>query len=113
MHFQLPALRPLISLVMMTDVAEQETIRGLVDNQPDIFTHAYRREVRIPRLVEFMELQAWMCWIELQVKRRCLDCLLLLPRQPGKTIGKCVRNSEFHVNDEQPNDPLHQYHLRF
>ena len=78
MHFQLPALRPLISLVMMTDVAEQETIRGLVDNKPDIFTHANRREIRIPRLVEFMELQAGMRRIQLKIERRGLDSFLFV-----------------------------------
>ena len=80
MRLQLPALRPLIRLVMMIDIAKEEAVRRPMNDQSDILTDTHRRKIRISRSVQFVELQAGMYGIELEIKGGGLYRLLFLSR---------------------------------
>ena len=90
------AFRPLIRLVVMIDVAQQQASSGLVNDQTNVPTHADGPEVRIFRFRKFVKLQTRMTWIQLEIKRRSLYGLLLVARQSGKAVSERVCNSEFH-----------------
>jgi hypothetical protein len=89
-------LGPSIRTVMMIDVTEQKARLRPVDDQADIGVDAHGPEILVPRLVQPMELHPRRGRIELQVKGRRLDGLLLVPRQSTEAVGKGVCDPEFH-----------------
>ena len=93
---------------MVIDVAQQDAVCSLMNNQPDIFTNAHRAEIRVSWLVEFVELQTGMRRIELEIERCRLDGPLLVARQSSEAIGKCIGNPEFHITPPSSRKPLHR-----
>lgn len=83
---------------MVTDIAEKETVVGFVDDDSQIAADPYRPEVLISSLVELMEIHTRIGRIQLQVKCRGLDGLLLFASQFGEAIGKCVGDTEIHIS---------------
>ena len=65
-----------------------------MNNQPNIATHPHRPEVLVPRLVKFMKTHSRISWINLEIKGRCLDSLLLLAGQFGEAVGESICNTE-------------------
>ena len=96
MRLQSAPFRPVIRLVVVADVAEQEARIALVYDQPDISADPHRPEVLVLCLVEFVETHARTGRIELQVKRRRFDGFLLVTGQAGEAVGKCVGDPKLH-----------------
>ena len=97
MRLQFAPLRPVISVVVMTDVAEQQARIALVNDQPDVAVNPHRPEVLVLRLVELVEAHSGIGGIELQVERRRLDGLLLVAGQSSEAVGEGVGDAEFHA----------------
>ena len=96
MRLQLAPLGPVVGLVVMIDVAEQQAASRLVDDQPDVAADPHRPEVLVLRLVELVEAHAGIGRVELQVEGRRLDGLLLVAGQAGEAVGEGVGDAEFH-----------------
>jgi hypothetical protein len=67
-----------------------------VDDQADIAADPDRPEVLVPRRVQLVKTEARAGRVQLQVKRRGLDGLLLVAGQAGQTVGKGVGDAEVH-----------------
>ena len=96
MRLQFPPPRPVVGLVMVVDVAEQQTGRRLVHDDRDVRIHTHRLEVLVLRFVQLVELQSRCRQIHLEVKGRGLDGFLLLSRETGEAIGEGVGDEEVH-----------------
>src|SRR5688572_9962290 len=97
MYFQLSSFGPLVGLIVVIHIAEQEALACPVNNQSDVLADAHREEIRVFGFVELVELQTWLRWIDLKVEGGRLDGLLFLSGQSGQTVGERVRDSEFHA----------------
>lgn len=104
-HFQLAPLGPLIGLVVVIDIAEQQTASGLVDDQTNVTADTHRPEVRVFGSVELVEAHAVASRVNLQVERGGLGGLLLVARQARQAGGEGVSDAEFHAL------PLRDYQL--
>ena len=82
-RFELASFGPVVGLVVVIHVAQQQTALGAVDDDADVHIHPHRPEVLVSRLVELVETQAWTGRVHLQVECRGLDCLLFVTVQPG------------------------------
>ena len=96
MRLQLAPFRPVVGLVVVIDVAEQEARLAPVNDQPDVAADPHRPEVLVLRLVELVEAHAGIGRVELQVEGRRLDGLLLVAGQAGEAVGEGVGDAEFH-----------------
>lgn len=67
-----------------------------MNDQADIAADAHRPEVAVLGLIEFMKLHPRIRRVDLQVKCRRLDGLLLVARQAGEAIGERVGDAEVH-----------------
>src|SRR6266567_7053966 len=72
------ALSPAVSRVMMIDVAEQQAVACLMNDQPDVAAGAHRPEVLVFGAVDSVEVHARLRWVELQVEGGGLDEFLLV-----------------------------------
>ena len=80
----------------MSDVAKQQAGLSPMNDQSNVAAHPNRPESPILRPLEFVELQAGMRRVQLEIECRCLHGLLLTAGKLGQAIGKRVRNTEFH-----------------
>ena len=80
-RLELPPLRPVVRLVVVVHVAEQQALLGAVDDQPHVGVDPNRPEALVARLVEPVELEPRGGRVHLQVERRRLDGLLLVAGQ--------------------------------
>src|SRR5690606_26538743 len=92
----LAPLGPLIGLVVVIDIAEQQTASGLVDDQANVAADAHRPEVRVFGSVELVKAHAVADGIHLQIEGSGLCRLLFISGQAGKTGGEGVGDAEFH-----------------
>ena len=95
--FETPAFRPPIRLVVIADVAEQQTGSGLVDDQPQAATDPHRPEVLVLGPVHPVELHPRLSGIDLQIERRCLRGPLLLARELCETLGERIGYPKEHL----------------
>jgi len=96
MRLQLSPFAPVIRVVVMSDVAQQQTRIGPMHDQPDIAVHPNRPESSILGLIKLVKLQTRMSRIQLQIECRGLYGLLLIAGEFGEAVRKCVGNSKFH-----------------
>ncbi len=96
MRLQLAPSRPVIRLVVVVDVAEQEIGIALVNDQPDVAAHPHRPEVLVLHLVDLVEAHAGIGRVELQIERRRLDGFLLVAGQAGKAVGEGIGDAKVH-----------------
>lgn len=97
MRLQPPPLGPLVGVVVVADVAEQQAAGPVaVDDQPDVLRHTNRPEVLVPRLVQLVELHPRCGRVQLQIEGGRLDGLLLLPGEPAQAVGERVSDAEVH-----------------
>jgi len=80
----------------MADIAQEHASRRPVNDEPDVAADAKGPEIRIPGLVQLMELHARTGGIQLEVKGRRLDGLLLFVVQLCEAVGKGVGDTELH-----------------
>ena len=78
MGFELTTLGPVVSPVVVIDVAKQKAALSLVDNQSNVAADTNGPEVFILGLVELVKAHTRVGRVELQVKGSRLDDLLLL-----------------------------------
>lgn len=95
-RLQLPPFRPVIGVVMMADIAQEHAFRRPVNDEPDVAADTNGPEIRIPGLVQLMEPHARTGGIQLEVKGRRLDELLLFVVQLCEAVGKGVGDTEVH-----------------
>lgn len=96
MDFQLASLGPLIGLVVVIDIAQQQTIGRFMDDHPNIAAHPYRPKALVPGLVELVKAHARMGRVDLQIKGRCFDGLLLITVEFGEAVGEGVGDAKIH-----------------
>ena len=77
MCFQPAPSGPVVSLVVMIDVAEQQAARRLVHDQADIGADAHRPEILVLGFLDLVELHPRVDRIELQVEGSRFGGLLL------------------------------------
>jgi hypothetical protein len=94
--FQLAALGPIVGLVVVIHIAQQEASGRFVNDQPDVGTHPHRPEILVLRPVQLVEAHAVACGIHLQVESGRLGRLLLVAGQAGETVGEGVGDEEGH-----------------
>lgn len=75
-----PPLRPVIGLIVMVDIGEQNARGCLVHDDTQIAVHADRPEVLVFGLLDAVEMKPGRNRTHLKVHRRNLDGLLLLRR---------------------------------
>ena len=96
MGFQFASLSPLIGIVVVIHVAQQQTFPGPMHNYSDIAANANRPEIPISGSIQLMELQSRLSWIQLQIKGRGLHSLLFITGQPDKAIRESMGDAEIH-----------------
>jgi hypothetical protein len=106
MPFDTPSLGPPISRVVVPDIAEQKARGRPMDDQANIFVYTNRPEVRIAGPVEPMEAETKTRRIQLQIKRRRLDRLLLCTGQSGEAGGEGIGDAEFHRDRRSHSEPV-------
>ena len=102
MRFKLAALGPVVRLVVVRHVAEQQAPARSVHDQPDVAVHPHGPEVPVPDLIELVKAQSRLRRIELEVEGRRLDRLLLVAGEAREAIGERVRYAEIHVRRFTP-----------
>lgn len=80
----------------MVDVTQQQAGGGLVDDEADVEIDAHGPEVRVLRAQEPVELQSRTLRVQLQVKGRRFDGLLLVTGQLREAGGEGVGDQEAH-----------------
>ena len=110
--FQLAPLGPFIGFIVVVDVAEQQTGVRFVYDQADVAADPHRPEVRIFRLVEFVQLHPRIGRVQLQVEGGGLDNFLFVTGKPGEAVGKGVGNPEFHLSAPPPRARQSGWQLR-
>jgi hypothetical protein len=95
-HFDFALLCPPVRVIVVANVAEQETGRGPMNDEPDVARSAHGPEVLVTSLFQLVELMAGMRGIHLQIVDRGLDGLLLFGVEPGETVGKRIGDAELH-----------------
>ena len=98
MPLDLPPLRPGVRVVVVPGIAQQKTVIGFVDDQPDVSAHPHRPEVLVLRAIKLVKLMPRIRGVHLQVKRRCLHELLLVVRQPGEAAGERIGDAKIHCH---------------
>jgi hypothetical protein len=96
MRLQLAPLGPVIRLVVMVDVTQQQTGGGLVNDQAKVPTRPHRPKIPVTRPLHAMETQTRTDRVQLQIEGRGLDQLLLVTGQTGEAGGKGVGYTKFH-----------------
>ena len=91
------SFRPIVSSVVVSDVATQQTEISLVNNQADIAIDANRPEILVPSPIEFVKLQSRIGWIQLQFKGSRLDRVLFVACQFGEAVRKRVGDSKLQI----------------
>ena len=99
---ELPSFGPVVGLVVVIDVAEQQAALALVHDHPDVAVDPYRPEVLVLRLVQLVETHSRIGRVELQVEGGRLDGLLLVAGESGEAVGEGVGDQEVH----KPISPL-------
>jgi hypothetical protein len=94
--FQLAALRPLVSFIVMANVAKQQAHFAAMNDQPDVAVNPHRPEILVLRFIELVEAHARIGRVKLQVERRRLHSLLLIASQTGEAVSEGVGNSKLH-----------------
>ena len=97
MGFQLAPLGPVVSLVVVIDVTEQQAALRLVNDEPEVAAHPHRPEVFVLRLVELVKAHPRTRGIHLQVKGRRLNSFLLVAGQAREAVGESVGDAEIHA----------------
>ena len=92
MRLKFPLRGPVVRLVVMIDVAEQEAVGGFVHDQPNVAIDADRPEVLILRRVELVEAHPRAGRVQLQVESGRLDGLLLVAGESSETARERVGN---------------------
>ena len=67
-----------------------------MNDETDIPADSHRPEIGISRPIDAMKLHPGIRGIQLQVKHRGLDGLLLIASQFGEAIGESIRDAELH-----------------
>lgn len=98
MGFEFAPFRPVVSFVVMIDIAEQQTRIALVHDQSNVTADTHRPEVPVPHLVDAVKTHPRAGRVQLQIERGGLDGLLLLAGQARQAIGEGVGDAEFHGN---------------
>ena len=96
MGFELAPFRPVIGILMMTDITDQQAARRLVHDQADIAADAHGGKIGILGAVEFVKAHAGAGRVDLQVEDRGLDRFLFLVAQLGQAVDKGICNAKFH-----------------
>ena len=96
MRLDAAALGPLVGVVVVADVGQQEALRRLVDDDPDIPVDPARPEIRVLGGIDAMQLQPRMLRIDLKVDNGDLDSLLLIARQLAQGRLKAVGQKKLH-----------------
>src|SRR5262249_42022546 len=96
MRLELAALGPVVRLVMMAHVAEQQTVRRAVHDEPDVLADAHRPEPLVLRLAELVERHPGAGRVDLQVEGSSLDRLLLASGRRCWAVGERVGDTEVH-----------------
>ena len=81
---QLPALGPLVSVVVVADIAKDDIFTSAVENYPKVETDAGRPEIWVPCAGEPVQAEAGVGRVDLQVKSSSLSSLLLLVWEPSQ-----------------------------
>ena len=97
MYFKLSTFCPLVRLVVVVDVAEQEVVARCVNNQSDVSIDPHRSEIGILRLIKLVELQAGLRRVDLKIERSRLGGFLFLVGQAIQTGCKDICDGELHA----------------
>ena len=89
-----PLLCPVVSLVVVVRVAQEQAALRPVNNEPNVGVLPHRPRVLVLRPVQLMKTHPWTCRIQLQVERRGFDGFLLFAGQPGKAAREGVDDAE-------------------
>ena len=89
-RFELAPLRPLICLIVMVDIAQQQAVSAAMNDQANITTDAYGPKIRITGGIQLVELHTRVRRIQLQIEGRRLDNLLLIACQSGEAVREHV-----------------------
>ena len=108
MGFHPAALCPVVCVIVVADVAQQQAGVIAVHDQADVAGHANRPEVLVFGLIQLVEAQARMGRVQLQVKGGHLRGLLFVAGQACEAARKCVGYTEFHASPLYPED-LHHF----
>ena len=101
MHLNPAAFGPGVSLVMAGDVAQQEIVVGLVDDDAQAVVDPDGPEIRVPAVLHPVETQPGCRAVELQVKGGGLGRLLLPGRQAEQAGGEAVGDTEFQLRPQK------------
>ena len=94
MSLELPALRPRVRAIVVTDVAEQQAGVGAVHDQPDVGVHPDRPEALVLRLVQPVKAQTRGRRVHLKIERGRLHGLLLVAGESGEAVGERIGDQE-------------------
>lgn len=95
--FDFAAFGPLVGFVVVVDVAEEEAAFGAMDDEADVAADTGAPEVFVFGFVEFVELDAGVGGVGLEVEDGDLDQLLLVAGEAGEAGGEGISDAEVHA----------------
>ena len=96
--FQLVPLCPLIGFNAVIDVAKQQAVARLVNDDAKVAADPHRPEILAPGVAELMKTHSRVGQIQLQIKGRGFHGLLLVAGQFGEAVGEGVGDAEVHIS---------------
>lgn len=100
MGFEFAPFGPVIGVVVMTNIADEEAALALMYDQADVAADAHRCKVGILHAVKFVKAHARAGRVDLQIKDCGLDRFLLVVGEFGKAVYECVGNAKFHLSSD-------------
>ncbi len=99
MRLNPPAPSPIIGIVVVPDMHQQDIVTALLHNDAEVTVHPQRPDIGTDRLVDAMKLQSRLIGVELQIEHGQLRLLLLLVVEASKGSGECVGENGDHSAD--------------
>ena len=96
MGFEFAAFGPVVGRVVVRDVAEEEAGIGAMDDDTEVEVDADGPEALVFGAVEFVELEAGLGGVDLEVESCGLGGFLLVAGEAGERGGEGVGDAEFH-----------------
>src|SRR5207244_3318235 len=94
---ELAPLGPLVRLVVVVHVAEEEARFAPMNDQADVAAHAYGPKALVPRAINLVQLETRLRRTYLKVERRRLGGLLLIRSEAAEAFRERIRDPELHL----------------
>jgi len=86
---------PMIGLVVMVYITEEQAVLAPVKDNPDVSAYSDRPEVLVSGFIQFVELMTRICRVHLQVEGGGFHLFLIVSGKAGQASGEGVGDAEY------------------